>query len=128
MEVVTVMRAISRTWPALAIVALAIACEATGSTDPKLTFAKLSLDKKAVTLLVDDDYQLSIASNPDGSPVTWQSLDPNVAVVSTSGLVSGRGIGTAKVVAAAKRSTELAKEAKDSGYVKLNQDLIASLK
>jgi len=108
MEVVTVMRAISRTWPALAIVALAIACEATGSTDPKLTFAKLSLDKKAVTLLVDDDYQLSIASNPDGSPVTWQSLDPNVAVVSTSGLVSGRGIGTAKVVAAAKRSTDTA--------------------
>lgn len=31
-------------------------------------------------------------------------------------------------IAAAKRSTELAKEAKDSGYVKLNQDLIASLK
>jgi hypothetical protein len=31
-------------------------------------------------------------------------------------------------IAAAKRSTELAKEAKDSGYVKLNEDLIASLK
>jgi hypothetical protein len=31
-------------------------------------------------------------------------------------------------IAAAKRSTELAKQAKDSGYVKLNEDLIASLK
>jgi len=31
-------------------------------------------------------------------------------------------------IAAARRSTELAKEAKDSGYVKLNDDLIASLK
>jgi predicted RNA polymerase sigma factor len=31
-------------------------------------------------------------------------------------------------IAAAKRSTELAKQANDSGYVKLNEDLIASLK
>jgi hypothetical protein len=31
-------------------------------------------------------------------------------------------------IAAAKRSMELAKEAKDSGYVKLNEELIASLK
>jgi len=31
-------------------------------------------------------------------------------------------------IAAAKRSTELAIQAKDTGYVKLNEDLIASLK
>ncbi|MBC8097661.1 MAG: DUF2911 domain-containing protein [Akkermansiaceae bacterium] len=34
----------------------------------------------------------------------------------------------AGATAAAKRSSELAKEAKDSGYVRLNDDLIASLK
>src|SRR5262245_29197081 len=57
---------------------------------------------------IDHQYHLSIASNPDGSQVTWQSLNPDVVVVSTSGLVSGRGIGTAKVIAAAKRSTDTA--------------------
>ena len=31
-------------------------------------------------------------------------------------------------IAAAKRSTELAIKAKDTGYVKLNEDLISSLK
>src|SRR5262249_31140225 len=103
-----VMRATSRTWAAFVIAALAAACESTGTSDPQVTFARLSLDKKAVTMGVDDQYQLSIASNPDGSPVTWQSLNPDIVVVSTSGLVSGRGIGTAKVIAAARRSTDTA--------------------
>jgi uncharacterized protein YjdB len=102
------MRGRTRIGTALTFAALVAGCESTGSTDPKLAFAHVSLEKKAVTMGVDDQYQLSIASNPDGSPITWQSLNSDVAVVSTSGVVTGRGLGTAKVIAAAKRSSDTA--------------------
>src|SRR6476619_7375759 len=102
------MPAITRMGAALAMAALVTACEPTGSSEPKLAFARLSLEKKIVSLGVDDEFQLSVAVNPDGSPVTWRSLNPDVATVSAGGVVSGRNIGTTMVIAAARRSNDTA--------------------
>ena len=102
------MPAITRMGAALAMAALVTACEPTGSSEPKLAFARLSLEKKIVSLGVDDEFQLSVAVNPDGSPVSWRSLNPDVATVSAGGVVSGRNIGTTMVIAAARRSNDTA--------------------
>ena len=94
---------------AFAIAVVAIACEQNAALDPTLEMARISLSNKTLDLSLDETQQLTITSNlPPGTAVTWKSLDPSVATVSSTGVVSGRGIGVTHIVAAAKRSTDSA--------------------
>ena len=102
------MRALTRTTALLAIV-VAAACEPTGPADPSIALARLSLSTKRVSLGLDEQQQLTLQNPlPPGSSVTWQSLDPNIAPVSNSGIVTGRSIGATMIVAASRRSTDTA--------------------
>ena len=102
------MRALTRTTAFLAIV-VAVACEPTGPADPSIALARLSLSTKRVSLGLDEQQQLTLQNPlPPGTSVTWQSLDPNIAPVSNSGIVTGRSIGATMIVAASRRSTDTA--------------------
>ena len=95
------MRSIVSTLATCATVAAMIACESNGPADPTLQFARVSLNQRAVDVGIDEQQQLTLSSTEPGSAVTWQSADPSVATVTSSGVVSGRKIGSTMVIAAA---------------------------
>ena len=102
------MRALPRTIAAAAIVA-AIACEASGPADPTIALARFSLNTKRVSLGLDEQQQLTYQGTlPPGTTINWSSVDPSIAQVSNTGVVTGRSIGATMVVAAAKRSSDTA--------------------
>ena len=102
------MRSIVSTLATCATVAAMIACESNGPADPTLQFARVSLNQRAVDVGIDEQQQLTLSSTEPGSAVTWQSADPSVATVTSSGVVSGRKIGSTMVIAAAKKSSDTA--------------------
>jgi hypothetical protein len=78
------------------------------STDP---VAVVVVSPAADNLLIGDSQQL-IASVKDrigrplsGRSISWASLDPATAIVSPTGVVSGRSPGTARIVASSERQS-----------------------
>ena len=62
----------------------------------------ISLDKSSVTLSVGGIEQLTATVTPSDATdktVTWSSNNQNVAMVSSSGMIVGTGIGTAVIIA-----------------------------
>ena len=89
---------------ALISMALIAACD--GGTDPPVA-ARISISPAMVELAALGETQQLSASVLDrngqaiaGAPVTWASTDNSVATVSTSGLVTAAGNGSATVTAA----------------------------
>jgi Bacterial Ig-like domain (group 2) len=108
-----------RLWPTAAIaVALAgTGCAPTGvsSADPPGPVAEVLVGPSADNLLVGDSQQL-IALPRDakgramtGREISWTSLNPELATVSTTGVVSGLAPGTARIIATTegKRGTSV---------------------
>lgn len=61
--------------------------------------AKVSLNKKKVSLKIGETYKLVLKGTD--KKVTWKSADTEIATVSKSGKVKGKGIGTTKITAKA---------------------------
>ena len=60
----------------------------------------VSLDKTSLTLTEDDTYTLTATVSPSNATdksVTWSSNNPSVATVSSSGVVTAKSAGTAKI-------------------------------
>ena len=91
---------------AVAASILAVACESGVSTDPSAGGLPglFQVNAKTVALAVGQTQQLSVTST--GSAVTWQSDDPDIAVVSASGLVVGAAPGRAHVLARNRKLTD----------------------
>jgi uncharacterized protein YjdB len=100
------MRALSCTGAALALIAGVVACESGSPANPLMAYERLAVLEKHAELGVGDQLQLTVSHS--GGAVTWQSLNPNVATVSTGGVVFARAIGSSMVVAASNRSTDTA--------------------
>ncbi|HEV8216455.1 MAG TPA: Ig-like domain-containing protein [Gemmatimonadaceae bacterium] len=102
------MRSIVSTLATCATVAAMIACESNGPANPTLQFARVSFSQRAVDVGVNEQEQLTLSTTEPGSSVTWQTADPTIATVTSSGVVSGRRIGSTMVIAAAKKSSDTA--------------------
>ena len=66
----------------------------------KIAVTGVSLDKTAVSLLVNETAQLKATVAPadaDNKRVTWTSSDNNVAEVSVTGVVTAKANGTATI-------------------------------
>ena len=57
------------------------------------------LDKASLTVEADNTATITATTTPAGKTVTWQSLNTDVATVSSSGVVTGVGAGTTQIVA-----------------------------
>jgi uncharacterized protein YjdB len=87
--------------PAIAVFAmLFVGCEEE-STSP-IRAAKVTLNRSTLDLYVDGTYSLSATVEPSNTvddAVEWLSLNPAVAEVDASGVVTAKSVGTTKVVA-----------------------------
>jgi len=63
------------------------------------------LDCEDVTICLGDKKQLIATVTPSGGTVTYTSENPNIAAVSDTGLITGAGIGTTVIHAAAGNFT-----------------------
>ncbi|MEZ4585666.1 MAG: Ig-like domain-containing protein [Gemmatimonadales bacterium] len=93
-----------RVLPALAVIGALAAC-GDGGVEPGPTVASVSVMPASVSLAPGGTAQLTAtASDSRGSPVSatvaWSSNATGVATVSTSGLVTAVGAGTARITAA----------------------------
>jgi len=73
---------------------------------------KVSLNKKSVTLDVDDKVTLKAKITPTGATnknVTWKSSNKNVATVSSKGVVTAVGSGTCTITVKTKSGKKKAK-------------------
>ncbi len=79
-----------------AFVLIAAGCSSGGDT-----LSSLKLNKSSITLSVGDTYQLIATTNLDDAraDITWKSSNNEAATVSTTGLVTGTGSGTAVITA-----------------------------
>ena len=102
------MRSLVSTLATMATVVGLIACESNGPADPTLQFTRVALQQRAVDVGLNEQQQLTLSSSEPGSSVTWKSADSSIATVSTSGVVSGRHIGSTMVIAMAKKSSDTA--------------------
>ena len=102
------MRSLVSTLATMATVVGLIACESNGPSDPTLQFARVSFSQRSVDVGVDEQQQLTLSTTEPGSSVTWQSVDPSIATVTSTGVVSGRHIGSTMVIAAARKSSDTA--------------------
>lgn len=57
------------------------------------------LDKASLAVEADNTATITATTTPAGKTVTWQSLNTDVATVSSSGVVTGVGAGTTQIVA-----------------------------
>lgn len=55
--------------------------------------------------IIDSTQQLTATTNPAGANVTWTSSDTSIATVSSNGLVTAKGYGTATITASAGGKT-----------------------
>lgn len=70
---------------------------------PMQVLAANKLNKKTATISVGNSVQLKLSDAKSG--VRWKSSKPSVAVVSKSGKVTGKSLGTVKISAAYKGRT-----------------------
>lgn len=66
----------------------------TGSTQPSI-----ALNKHVLNISVDDEVQLSADVIPAGTTVTWSAGNTEYASVSSSGVVTGEGVGNTIITA-----------------------------
>ena len=67
---------------------------------PTPTTPSVTLDKETLALTVSGDSATLVATTvPAGETVTWTSSDENVATVTSGGVVSPEGAGTATITA-----------------------------
>lgn len=59
----------------------------------------LVLDKSSLAVEVENTATITATTTPAGKTVTWQSLNTDVATVSSSGVVTGVGAGTTQIIA-----------------------------
>jgi uncharacterized protein YjdB len=87
--------------PAIAVFAMVFAACEEESTSP-VRAEKVTLDRSTLDLFVDGTYSLSATIEPSNTvdnAVEWLSLNPAVAEVDASGVVTAKSVGTTKVVA-----------------------------
>jgi hypothetical protein len=98
-----------RKHPTLGVVAAILlvlgGCESSvsPSTSPPTHDDKITLNAKSLSLTVGQDRQLSVVG---AAKIDWQSDDPSIVAVSSSGLVSGVAPGTARIVARSKSASD----------------------
>ncbi len=86
----------------------------------------VSVSPKSVTIKVGEKYSLKAYKNGVSQKASWKSSKPSVAKVSSSGQVTGKKAGTAKITATigSKKATctvTVKKKAKDKTTIKLNK-------
>lgn len=59
----------------------------------------LILDKSSLAVEAGNTATITATTTPAGKTVTWQSLNTDVATVSSSGVVTGVGAGTTQIIA-----------------------------
>ncbi len=80
----------------------------TPPADGPAAVASVTVSPSADTLLVGDSQQLAVVVKDargralTGRPVSWVSLDPAAASVTSAGVVSGRAQGSARIVASSE--------------------------
>lgn len=60
----------------------------------------ISISQSSISISGSNTYQLTASTTPSGGSITWSSSNPAVATVSSSGLVTSVGNGTATITAA----------------------------
>ena len=86
----------------------------------------ISLNKKAVTLEVDDNETLTVTVTPSDASnkkVNWKSSNTSVATVSSTGVVTAKAVGTANITATTTDGTSLSATCK----VTVEPTLVTSL-
>ena len=86
----------------------------------------ISLNKKAVTLEVDDNETLTVTVTPSDASnkkVNWKSSNTSVATVSSNGVVTAKAVGTANITATTTDGTSLSATCK----VTVEPTLVTSL-
>jgi hypothetical protein len=86
--------------------------------------AEVVIEPAVVSVLLDESVQLTaIAKDPDGvaltRTITWTSSQPDIAAVSSTGLVTGKGAGIANVTASAGGITGLSEVTVNVGVEEL---------
>ena len=77
-------------------------CGGSGNTNTQENPTSITLNKSSASIKIDETVQLNVASvTPSGAnnSVTWSSENSNIASVSATGLVTGKGEGTVKIIA-----------------------------
>jgi hypothetical protein len=98
---------IKRLSSALLLALATAACDGGGSTEPTQAVARVFVTPAETSLNVGDTTRLSAQARDEANLVmaattfSWTTLDPAVATVSTTGLVTAVGAGRARVVATA---------------------------
>jgi uncharacterized protein YjdB len=74
-------------------------CDVTVTAAPTPVTPKVELNKTALALTVNEESTLTATTVPEGQQVTWTSFDAAIAAVDTTGKVTAKAAGTAKVTA-----------------------------
>lgn len=64
--------------------------------------SSINLDKTDISIILGESYQLTATVLPNettNKDVSWASSNPNVATVTSDGLVNATGLGTATIIA-----------------------------
>ena len=64
----------------------------------------ISLNQTSINLIINETYQL-VATTSEAAAISWDTGNPNVATVSSDGLVSAKGAGTTSISATANGTT-----------------------
>lgn len=76
-------------------------CSNPAGSNSSTPVSGVSFNSSTRTMLINGSYQLAATitpSNAANQSVTWASSNTAVATVSTSGLVTGAGVGTAAIL------------------------------
>lgn len=71
------------------------------------TATSLRVNVTSVTVQPGGTYQLTAIVTPSNTKLSWKSDNPNVAVVNSSGIVTGKNAGTAKITCTANDGSGL---------------------
>ena len=65
----------------------------------------IAVNKTSVSLLLNEEYQLSVTRNPNNEVVTWSSNDQSIATVTSNGLVKALSVGNTTITASTPTSS-----------------------
>lgn len=77
------------------------------SNDTNTSNVTIIMNKKETTLVVGQEQNLKAITSPKGVSVTWESENPDIVSVSTTGRIKGEKVGqtTIKATAGSKVAT-----------------------
>lgn len=81
------------------------ATSSTSSSTSSYSSGSLSLSPNELTLSIGQNATLSVYNNKNDSPIRWESMDPTVATVSSSGKVTAVGGGRTSIWATSESGT-----------------------